>query len=86
MIAQALLGYAHHQMYLKLKRRTSLGTTHVWLGRLVLTFGIINGGIGLGDANNTVGGLVAYIVIAAVDFVVYIVLQVILVYQQRSHT
>lgn len=35
--------------------------------------GIINGGLGLGDADNTVAGLIVYSVLAGVSFAAYVV-------------
>lgn len=45
---------------------------HVWLGRVILTLGIINGGLGFMLADNTRTGPIAYGVIAAIFFAVYV--------------
>jgi hypothetical protein len=44
---QPLLGFIHHVQFKKHARRTFWSHAHVWLGRVVVTLGIINGGLGL---------------------------------------
>lgn len=46
---------------------------HIWLGRLLITLGIINGGLGLLLAENTTrGAYIAYGVISAIIWLAYI--------------
>lgn len=50
---------------------------HIWLGRLLITLGMINGGLGLLlSANASTGEYIAYGVIAAVIWVAYVALVV----------
>ena len=42
---------------------------HVWLGRIAVTLGIINGGLGLRLSDNTTKGEIAYGVIAGLVWV-----------------
>ncbi|KAI0811480.1 hypothetical protein GGR55DRAFT_643299 [Xylaria sp. FL0064] len=42
-IAQLVLGILHHRIYKKTQQPTKLAPIHVWLGRLVILLGIING-------------------------------------------
>jgi hypothetical protein len=44
---QPLLGFIHHVQFKKHARRTFWSHAHVWLGRVIVTLGIINGGLGL---------------------------------------
>lgn len=45
---------------------------HVWLGRILIALGIINGGMGIKLAANTTSGGIVYGVVAGVVFVVYV--------------
>jgi hypothetical protein len=44
---QPVLGYIHHVQYKKYSRRTIWSYGHLWLGRIVITLGMINGGLGM---------------------------------------
>lgn len=59
-------------MYKKHHRRTIWSHAHIWLGRSAILLGIINGGLGLRLADNTVAGEIAYSVVAAIAGSVYI--------------
>ncbi|PNS18365.1 Cytochrome b561 and DOMON domain-containing protein [Sphaceloma murrayae] len=70
---QPVLGLMHHSQYKKVGRRSAVSHAHVWLGRAIITLGIINGGLGLqmaGDASR--GQIVAYAVVAGVMWVAYV--------------
>lgn len=75
---QPLLGFLHHFMFKKHGRRMVWSYGHIWLGRIIITLGIINGGLGLQLAKRTRigapsnGQVVAYIVVAAIMWVVYV--------------
>ena len=43
LIGQFVLGFLHHRTYTKTQSPTKLAPIHVWLGRLVITLGIVNG-------------------------------------------
>ena len=43
LIIQVLLGYSHHRNYQKLGRRTWISHSHLWVGRLVIVLGMVNG-------------------------------------------
>ncbi|THW57201.1 hypothetical protein D6D20_08156 [Aureobasidium pullulans] len=70
---QPFLGYIHHRLFKKYKRRTFWSYAHLWLGRIIITLGMINGGLGLQLANNTRKGEIAYGVVAGFVWVVYII-------------
>jgi hypothetical protein len=61
---QPVLGWVHHARFKRLKRRTAWSHTHLWLGRIVVTLGMINGGLGLQLAGATKSAIIAYAVIA----------------------
>ena len=73
-IVQPWLGYLHHQMYKKNHQRTWLAVVHVWVGRILLILGLINGGLGLQAANNSVKGEIVYGVFAGISFIAYVLL------------
>lgn len=50
---QPVLGVIHHFQYKKYGRRTFWSFGHLWLGRLSITLGMINGGLGLLLATQT---------------------------------
>lgn len=83
MFVQPFLGWVHHILFRRTGKPTWIGTVHVWLGRLIIILGIINGGIGLGDADNSTGGEVAYIVLAGVSFAAYLCLLALIAYRDR---
>ncbi|KAL8691385.1 MAG: hypothetical protein Q9218_003379 [Villophora microphyllina] len=63
---QPILALIQHAIWKKEKRRTWWAVAHVWLGRVVLTLGMINGGLGLMLSDNTTKGEIGYGVVAAV--------------------
>ena len=69
---QPIFGIFHHSGYNKYHRRTLWSYGHLWNGRIVITLGMINGGLGLMLANNTKIGVIAYGVIAAVVWLIYV--------------
>jgi hypothetical protein len=66
---QPILGFLHHSLFKKYKHRTLWSYGHIWLGRVAITLGIINGGLGLRLADSmhmsSKGGMIAYGVVAA---------------------
>jgi hypothetical protein len=63
---QPVLGLIHHFQFKKYGRRTFWSYGHLWLGRLLIPIGIINGGLGLllatetGYGRPTSGQIAAY--------------------------
>ncbi|KAI2638237.1 hypothetical protein GGS21DRAFT_510269 [Xylaria nigripes] len=66
LLPQPLLGIAHHKRFKNIARRTWVSHAHLWLGRLVIALGIVNGGLGLLLASAPSGPVTAYAVIAGV--------------------
>ncbi|EME41686.1 hypothetical protein DOTSEDRAFT_73924 [Dothistroma septosporum NZE10] len=76
-LLQPFLGLAHHFMQKSgaWSKRTFVGAVHVYVGRLLILMGIINGGIGLlWSAESTRAENIAYGVVCAVVWVVYILM------------
>lgn len=76
LIFQPFLGFAHHLMFKKHSRRVIWSYGHIWLGRFIITLGIINGGLGLQYAKRTPfgpskGAIIAYGVLAGLVWLVY---------------
>ncbi|KAF4213538.1 hypothetical protein CNMCM8980_007796 [Aspergillus fumigatiaffinis] len=72
MLIQPFLGAIHHWVYIRKKTRTALAPVHVWMGRVLIILGIVNGGLGLQLADNTHGGKIAYGVVAGVCGAMYL--------------
>ncbi|KAI1659709.1 hypothetical protein F4813DRAFT_351707 [Daldinia decipiens] len=62
---QPQLGFAHHSKFKRLRRRTLYSHAHLWLGRIAITLGIINGGLGLKLAEASQGLIIAYSIVSA---------------------
>jgi len=75
---QPLSGYIHHVAFLRVGARTSSSHWHVWLGRIVITAGIVNGGLGLELASRlpfarpSRTAVIAYIAVAAIMWLLYV--------------
>lgn len=69
---QPALGWIHHRAYQQTGSRVVWSHAHIWLGRILITLGIINGGLGLQLADNTTAGEIAYGVIAGLVWLVYL--------------
>ena len=80
-LLQPVFGFLHHSLYKKYQSRTLWSYVHIWLGRTSITLGIINGGLGLqwADSMNmsSKGGIIAYAVIAAVIWLVWVAASII---------
>jgi len=70
---QPIGGILHHMGYKRHGGRTGISYLHIWLGRLLITFGMINGGLGLMLANNASRGkVIAYGVVAGIMWVLWV--------------
>ncbi|CZT17283.1 uncharacterized protein RCC_03117 [Ramularia collo-cygni] len=47
LVLQPLSGMIHHKVFQKQHRRVMWSYGHIWLGRILITLGIVNGGLGL---------------------------------------
>ena len=72
LLLQPVLGYVHHLIYVRERKRTVWILGPIWYGRALIILAVINGGLGLQLSGNTVKGEIAYGVIAGVMFVLYL--------------
>lgn len=42
LLVQAVFGWRHHMVFLRIKKRTWLSYAHIWLGRVVIIAGLVN--------------------------------------------
>lgn len=75
---QLILGWLHHSQFKKYRRRTVWSYGHLWLGRAVITLGMINGGLGMLLATETgyfvpsQGQMIAYGVVAGIMWLLWV--------------
>ncbi|KAI1137877.1 CBD9-like protein [Hypoxylon sp. FL0543] len=72
MVVQPVLGWVHHQYFVKHQRRGLVSHAHIWYGRALLVMGVVNGGLGLQLADASRTFFVVYEVLAAIIFAIYI--------------
>ncbi|CAK4030570.1 wall-associated receptor kinase [Lecanosticta acicola] len=76
---QPALGFVHHILFKRKHKRGIFSYGHIWLGRLAITLGIINGGLGLRYARMSPiarpskGAIVAYGVVAGFIWLLYVI-------------
>jgi hypothetical protein len=63
---QPLLGWVHHKAFLRTGGRTASSYGHIWMGRVAIILGMINGGLGLKLAGVCKQYVIAYSVVAGV--------------------
>ena len=81
---QLALGVLHHRLFLRSARKTPWTYMHVWLGRILIALGIINGGLGLGLANNSNQAKIGYGVVAGVIGLTYYIVAAFYTVRPRS--
>jgi len=94
---QPIFGFVHHRIYKKRAQnvdagkptkapgRTPVGRVHLWVGRILIALGIINGGLGIRLASyspfqtdaTSQKASIAYGVVAGVMFILYLVFVII---------
>ncbi|KAF1816617.1 hypothetical protein P152DRAFT_464116 [Eremomyces bilateralis CBS 781.70] len=70
---QPILGMVHHTMFKKYGTRTAWSHGHLWNGRIIITLGIINGGLGFMLAGNTQAGYIIFAIVAGIMWVLYVI-------------
>jgi len=76
-LIQPVLGLWHHLQFRKTGSRGSISWTHIWYGRALMVLAVVNGGLGLQLAANTINGEIVYGVLAGVIGLAYILLVVV---------
>ncbi|KAF2816764.1 CBD9-like protein, partial [Mytilinidion resinicola] len=73
---QPIFGWLHHSLFKKYNSRSIWSHVHIWIGRIAITLGIINGGLGfklaLDDGVGSHSGMIAYAVIAAIAWLLMV--------------
>lgn len=81
---QPFLGYFHHRHFVSHQRRGAISYVHIWLGRIFMVLGVINGGTGLELSGAPMGAIVAYSVIAAVVYLIYAIGKVLIQLKRKK--
>ncbi|KAK8083790.1 hypothetical protein PG996_002571 [Apiospora saccharicola] len=71
MILQPVLGWLHHQHFVKHRARGAVSHAHIWFGRALMLLGIVNGGLGIQLSGEGAGVVAAYAVAAVLVCLVY---------------
>jgi len=74
---QASAGWMHHMGYEKYGGRTHWSYLHLWIGRISITLGIINGGFGFMLTGTTGAGPIVYATIAGMIWIAYVLCAVV---------
>ncbi|KAE9982612.1 hypothetical protein EG328_010743 [Venturia inaequalis] len=83
---QPILGILHHLGFKKTGGRSFVSYLHLWLGRLLITLGIINGGLGLMFARNVRRRTyIAYGVVAGFFWLMWVLAACIGAFRRRKH-
>ncbi|KAI1132389.1 hypothetical protein F5Y10DRAFT_261098 [Nemania abortiva] len=84
LFSQPVWGVMHHRLFKKLKRRTPVSHVHLWVGRLGITLGIINGGLGLALAGAKGAPVIAYSVVAGVMWLLWVLATLFATYKSTT--
>jgi len=76
LLVQPVFGYVHHLFFKRLGRRQVWSHLHLWNGRVFITLGIVNGGLGLKIAKESNGLKVGYAIVAAIMWVLFVLVGV----------
>ncbi|KAF2250689.1 hypothetical protein BU26DRAFT_385212, partial [Trematosphaeria pertusa] len=71
-LLQPVIGWLHHRHFAAKGTKNYKRHVHVWLGRILLVLGVINGGTGLKLSDNTTAGGIVYGIIAGLMALVYL--------------
>lgn len=82
---QPILGWLHHQQYVKTQSRGVFSHFHIWFGRALMILGNINGGLGLQATNQSQPFIIAYSVLAVVVAIVYTASIPVGILKRRKH-
>lgn len=66
LVIQPIVGFVHHRVYKKVQKRQMWSYLHLSIGRVGISLGIINGGLGLYIANASAYYIRVYAIVAAV--------------------
>lgn len=72
LLFQPLLGWLHHVRFVRTRSRSVFSHGHIWIGRIAIILGMINGGLGMKLASVTKTYIIVYCVFAGVFGFAYI--------------
>ena len=74
LVIQPIFGFVHHRMFMKYGARTFWSHAHLWLGRLIIPVGMVNGYLGIDLAGSAgTSERVIYVAVAAVMLTIYVI-------------
>lgn len=72
LVFQPFAGWLHHKQFLRTGQRSAISHGHIWVGRIAIILGMINGGLGLELGGVETRYVIAYSVVAGVMGVAYL--------------
>ncbi|KFZ24344.1 hypothetical protein V502_01175 [Pseudogymnoascus sp. VKM F-4520 (FW-2644)] len=81
---QPVLGLCHHIFYKRRRSPNAFTSPHIWWGRLFITLGIINGGLGLELTGDSTKIEIAYAAVAAIIWIVWMAVAF-MAWRRKSH-
>ena len=72
MVVQPLAGWLHHKQFVRSGQRSAVSYGHVWIGRIAIILGIVNGGLGLKLGSVETRYVIAYGVVAGIIGIAYL--------------
>ena len=72
LFAQPILGYLHHLRYKRTHLPSGLSAVHVWLGRVLVTLGLVNGILGLRLAGQSAAKQLLYLLVAGLVWLAWV--------------
>jgi low temperature requirement protein LtrA len=76
LVIQPVVGFIHHRVFKKVQKRQVWSYLHLTIGRVGITLGIINGGLGLYISNASAYYKRVYAIVAAVIGALWMVVSV----------
>lgn len=66
MLFQPLFGWLHHKRFVQTGARSASSYSHIWVGRIAIILGIINGGLGMELSGVSTAYMIVYSILAGV--------------------
>jgi low temperature requirement protein LtrA len=76
LVIQPVVGFVHHRVFKKVQKRQVWSYMHLTIGRVGITLGIINGGLGLYISNASAYYTRVYAIVAAVMWALWMVVAI----------
>ncbi|KAF1917417.1 hypothetical protein BDU57DRAFT_546700 [Ampelomyces quisqualis] len=72
LLFQPLSGWLHHKRFIRTGGRSAFSYSHIWVGRVAILLGMINGGLGMQLSGVTTSYIIVYSVFAGIMGVAYL--------------